>query len=270
MDSTRRAGSLVLWLACLTLLAQARPAHGQQPPPATQQLPEHPMLPVLRWAQGTHQALGQIKDYSCTFVKRELVDGELGEHQYMFAKVRHQPFSVYLYFLGPADLKGREVIYVEGRNDGHLLAHTTGLQDTIVGTLSLKPDSPRAMQGNRHPITRFGMRNLVGRMIELSEQAVQVNESEVRYFPGAKVNNRTCTCMQFSALRRRPGNEHYLRRLFVDDELKLPVRYESYGWPAQEGGQPPLLEEYTYMDLKLNNGFTDLDFDPRNSSYRFR
>jgi hypothetical protein len=257
-----------------------QPVDGRNPPqaapqtvpaqPAAQQLPEHPMLPVLRWAQGTHQALGQIKDYSCTFIKRELVDGELGEHQYMFAKVRHEPFSVYLYFLGPAEVKGREAIYVDGRNDGHLLAHTTGLQDAIVGTVSLKPDSPRAMQGNRHPITRFGMQNLTGRMIQLSEQALQFNESEVRYFPGAKVNGRTCTCMQFMTLRRRPESEHHVRRVFVDDELKLPIRYEAYGFPAEEGTPPPLVEEYTYLNLKFNNGFTDQDFDHRNPNYRFR
>ena len=38
----------------------------------------------------------------------------------MFAKVREKPFSVYLYFLDRSDdkgVKGREVIYVQGRND---------------------------------------------------------------------------------------------------------------------------------------------------------
>jgi len=30
-----------------------------------------------------------------------------------------------------------------------------------------------------------------------------------------------------------------------------------------------LLEEYTYTDVKINNGFTDADFDENNPSYHF-
>ena len=57
--------------------------------------------------------------------------------------------------------------------------------------------------------------------------------------------------------------------VFVDDELNIPVRYEAYDWPATQGGQPQLLEEYTYTDIKLNNGFTDADFDENNPNYHF-
>ena len=53
-----------------------------------------------------------------------------------------------------------------------------------------------------------------------------------------------------------------------DDELQIPIRYESYDWPQKEGGQPVLLEEYTYTDLKVNVGLTDKDFDPDNEVAR--
>ena len=36
------------------------------------------------------------------------------------------------------------------------------------------------------------------------------------------------------------------------------------------GGSPELIEEYTYLNLKLNNGFTDADFDTHNANYHFR
>jgi hypothetical protein len=29
------------------------------------------------------------------------------------------------------------------------------------------------------------------------------------------------------------------------------------------------MEEYTYMNVKTNNGFTDADFDPANAAYKF-
>ncbi len=62
----------------------------------------------------------------------------------------------------------------------------------------------------------------------------------------------------------------HLARIFVDDELGVPVRYEAYDWPREPGGAPELIEEYTYLDLKLNNGFTEADFDVRNPNYAFK
>jgi hypothetical protein len=63
---------------------------------------QHPLQPALELAQrGLSQLRSTIKDYSCTMVKRERIDGKLNDHEYMFAKVRHEPFSVYLYFLSP-------------------------------------------------------------------------------------------------------------------------------------------------------------------------
>jgi hypothetical protein len=49
----------------------------------------------------------------------------------------------------------------------------------------------------------------------------------------------------------------------------MPIRYEAYDWPAQQGGQPQLLEEYTYLDVKLNQGYSDADFDVYNPQYQF-
>ena len=61
----------------------------------------------------------------------------------------------------------------------------------------------------------------------------------------------------------------HLARVFIDDELKIPVRYEAYDWPQETGGQPVLMEEYTYMNVQVNQGFADIDLDPRNPGYKF-
>ena len=57
--------------------------------------------------------------------------------------------------------------------------------------------------------------------------------------------------------------------MFVDDQLKLPIRYEQYDWPKGSGAEAELVEEYTYVNLRLNNSFTDVDFDVRNPNYAF-
>lgn len=61
----------------------------------------------------------------------------------------------------------------------------------------------------------------------------------------------------------------HIARVFIDDELRLPVRYEAHDWPDRQDGQSELLEEYTYINLKLNNGFVDNDFSIKNSQYHF-
>jgi hypothetical protein len=230
----------------------------------------HPLQPALDLAQqGLAKINANIRDYSCTIVKRERIDGKLGEHEYMFAKIRSQPFSVYLYFLGPDSVKGQEVIYVAGHNDGNMLAHAGSGVRAMVGTVSLKPQSMLAMTGNRYPITEIGVENLAKRLVEVAEHDKQFGECDVNFYPNAKVNGRICTCVQVSHPVPRRNFRFHLARVFIDDELTVPIRYEAYDWPQEAGGQPVLLEEYTYMNVKTNNGFTDADFDPKNTAYKF-
>jgi outer membrane lipoprotein-sorting protein len=230
----------------------------------------HPLQPALELAQkGLAGLRSTIKDYSCTVVKRERIDGKLGAHEYMFAKIRHEPFSVYLYFLSPDTVKGQEVIYVDGKNDGNMLAHAGSGVRAMMGTVALKPQSMIAMQGNRYAVTEIGVENLARRLVEVAEHDKQFGECEVNFFPNAKVNGRICTCIQVVHPVPRRNFRFHLARVFIDDEYTIPIRYEAYDWPQETGGQPVLMEEYTYMNVKVNNGFTDADFDTKNTAYKF-
>ncbi len=231
---------------------------------------EHPLMPALRWAQSGLKNIQQnIHDYSATMVKRERVNGTLSDPEYMFIKVRHKPLSVYMYFLDPPNVRGQEVIWVENQNDGRLQAHGTGVRK-VFGTVSLEPTSPLAMKGNRYPITEIGMENLVRRLIEVGEKDSQYGECEVNFYQGAKINGRSCTCIQVVHPVPRRNFLFHVARIFVDDELNVPIRYEAHDWPAEKGGAPVLIEEYTYLNVKINNNFTDADFDIRNPNYGFK
>ena len=231
---------------------------------------EHPLMPTLRWAYSGLGNVEKIQDYSATLAKRERIAGKVGDYEYMFVKLRHKPFSVYMYFLGPAALKGQEVLYVDGQNEGKMWAHTVGLQNTMFGTVSLKPDGPIAMRNQRYPLTELGILNLTRRLVEVGEQDVKYGECEVKFYEGAKINNRVCTCIEVVHPVPRRNFLFHLARIFVDKDFNLPIRYESFDWPKEKGGTPELLEEYTYLNLKLNNGFTDADFDLKNPNYKFR
>ncbi|MCE9553449.1 MAG: DUF1571 domain-containing protein [Planctomycetes bacterium] len=243
------------------------PAAAAPAQPATN---EHPLAPALRIAyDGVARIERDVKDYSCTLVKREQIDGVVGEHQYIFCKIRHKPFSVYMYFLGPDDIKGREVIYVEGANDGKLLAHEEQGLRARFGTVALLPNSFLAMKGQRYPITMTGIQVMIRRLAEVAEKDSKFGECDVKFYQGAKINGRVCTCIQVTHPVPRRQFEFHLARVFIDDELQVPARYEAYEWPKQPGGAPVLLEEYTYLNMKLNNGFTDTDFDKHNPTYKF-
>jgi hypothetical protein len=232
---------------------------------------QHPLVPALEIAYKTKQVIDStLKDYSATIKKVERIDGELGEPEYAFIKVRQQPFSVYMYFLAPASVKGQECMFVEGANGDKMFAHAPpGTLRGRFGTVSLAPNSAMAMKGQRYPITEMGVANLTKRLIEVGEHDKQFGECDVKFFQGAKVGPRQCTMIQVTHPVPRRNFLFNIARIYVDDELQLPIRYEAYEWPSQPGGDPVLLEEYTYMNLKINQGFTDADFDVHNSAYNF-
>lgn len=230
---------------------------------------EHPLMPALRWANDGIGNIEKIQDYSATLAKRERINGKVLEYEYMFVKVRHKPFSVYMNFLAPANFKGRECLYVEGQNNGKMWAHDVGMR-AMFGTVSIEPTSAVAMHNQHYPLTELGILNLIKRLVEVAEQDRKYGECDVKFFKGAKVNNRICTCIQVVHPVPRRNFIFHEAKIFVDDELNLPIRYESYDWPKTPGGPPELVEEYTYLNLKLNNGFTDADFDIRNDAYNFK
>lgn len=238
--------------------------------PELGQLTGHPLEPGLDIAYKSIKHIRtNIKDYTCTMAKRERIDNKLGEYEYMFAKIRHEPFSVYLYFLKPEEAAGREVIYVAGANDGNLIAHEARGIKALVGAVQLKPNSALAMAGNRYPITEIGIQNLTRRLIEVGENDRKFGECDVKFIPNAKVNGRVCTCLQVTHPVPRKNFLFNMARVYIDDEMNIPIRYEAYDWPKSEGEAPLLMEEYTYVNVKTNVGLTDADFDPRNPNYKF-
>ena len=288
-------GCLAAFFACLALIPtasaqypagqyqQALPGGGPAyrvadrtaaPAPSPSQLRpgdpnEHPLMPALRWARDGLQGMERIHDYTATLVKSERIGNTLGEEQYIALKVRHKPFSVYLGFLKPVALRGQECMYIEGANNGKMWAHGTGIQETMFGTVSLLPDGNMAMRGQRYPLTQIGVLNLTRRLIEVANEDIKYGECEVKYFKGAKINDRVCTCTQVVHPVPRKNFLFNVARIFVDDNLNIPVRYEAYDWPKAPGGAPELIEAYTYLNMKFNVGLTDFDFDVSNPAYRF-
>lgn len=233
---------------------------------------EHPLAPALRIAQASLAHINkEIKDYSCVLVKHEQFNGELIPKEHIFLKIRHEPLSIYMYFQGPEEVKGRECLYVAGQNNNKMIAHeASGL---ITMTVHLDPTGYLAMRGQRYPITEVGIKNLAVRLIDVAQHDLQFGECEVKFRDGnvklSKNEKRDCTIIEVLHPNPKKHFRFHLARIAIDNELQIPIHYEAYLWPTKPGGKMVLDETYTYTKIKVNQGLTDRDFDPENPDYNF-
>jgi hypothetical protein len=222
------------------------------------------------------QMRSNVRDYTAIMVKREAIDGVIGEPEYMKLKVRcpretntgKAPFSVYMKFLRPKAFAGREVIWVDGVNQNRLCVHE-GRGLMAMREFNLDPTGWVAMKGNRYPIYDAGIENLIVKLIEKAERDRAAGPCTATYREGAQINKRSCTLIELVHDERKAPYEFHKAQVFIDDELNLPVRYAAYDWPLTPGGTPRLMEEYTYVNVNLNVGLCDTDFDPSNPKYHY-
>jgi outer membrane lipoprotein-sorting protein len=259
----------------LTSPTLAKPAR-QVPATSSDKEGSHPLDPVLQLARLSKEKLNGIQDYRATLIKQERVGGTLGQISQMKIKVMHRDptletppprLHVYLEFLSPSSVRGREVIWVQDRNGNKLTAHEGGLLNVV--RTQLDPEGFLAMLGNRYPIAHIGIGNLIDKLIEKGESDRLHATCVVEMETVEAVGDVPCKVIVVRHDDRKPEYQFHMVKLWFDTQRQLPLRYASYSWPT-DPGKPPLLEEdYTYLDLECNVGLTPRDFDPDNPDYRF-
>lgn len=237
----------------------------------------HPLDPAVEVARlGLNHGRNNIKDYTAVMHKRERIGGKLLDKEVIEIKIRHNsiasgmeqsPMSVYVKYLSPKKMAGREVIWQKNHNNDKLTVHEYVFGRNV--QLNLAPTGILARQGNRYPMTEIGLETLVLRMIEKGERDKKHGECSVNINRVAKINGRDCTMIEIIHPKKRDHFEFHIARIFIDDELNIPLRYAAYSWPEVEGGKPVLEEEYTFTDIELNVGLKDIDFDYKNPAYDF-
>ncbi|HCP84309.1 MAG TPA: hypothetical protein DIT88_07885, partial [Planctomycetaceae bacterium] len=179
------------------------------------------------------------------------------------------PFSVYVRFNSPKSLQGREVIWVEGANDGRMIVHEVGLLGFKRHVV--KPDSLIAMFGSRYPVTDTGVIVLLQKLANIGRKdrsERSKDDVDVEIIDG--VSSVGVQCKRFRLIHHEKAHEFdfHIAEVDLDMVRKIPVRYAAFGWPG-ESGEPVLIEEYKYSDVEINVGLGDLDFDPDNPAYQF-
>lgn len=209
----------------------------------------------------------QIRDYTCTFYKRERHAGRITAPHIMAMKLRSQPFSVYMKFVQPNP--GREAIFITGRNNGKVVVHDVGIGKLLAGTMYLDPRGSMAMDENLHPVTDAGIGHLIDTVHSRWHAELKHGESLVEIHPDVRVNDRPCTMIQSIHPQKHANYLFHKVKVYIDRELGVPIRFEAYDWPRRAGETPELVEEYTYLNLRLNPGLREVDFDPRNKAYSY-
>lgn len=245
------AGLTAVLLVCGAADAQTQIASRIDSVPAT-----NPLSSAVKTAQAAMQALDDVADYQATFVKKEVIGGRLIE-QRMRIRFREQPLSVHLKFIEPS--AGREVLYIEGRNDNKLLVKETGLA-SLIGPISLDPTSPMVMKETTYPITAIGIRNMLDRLLKHWLSASAGDDVDVTLYPNARIGDCGCEVVEVTHLRPGPKVEYHKLRLYIEKESGLPIRVQQLGFPTQPGGKLPLISDYAYLGLQANRGFTDRHF----------
>jgi hypothetical protein len=292
MSSTASHRLWIGLLICSAAISAATFVGGDEPRESRQKLKEpvfritkriepaerqaaHPLDPAIEMAtQGLIRIRESVNDYTCLIIKQERINGTLLPTEKMHAEIRNgkvvdgkvtQDFGVYLRFLKPDAVAGREVIHVANQNKGKMVAHEAKGFRKAFGWVWLKPEGIIAMQGQRYPITEIGIENLIAQLIDRGtrdkKNDPQGKFTTVRFIEGAKINNRVCTVLEVMHPEKKPWFDFYIARIFIDDELQLPVRYAAYSWPTTPGGQPVVEEAYTYLNMNINVGLQDAAFD---------
>lgn len=237
------------------------------------------MSDVLDMATAARQHMAEhLDDYTARFVKQEVdTSGVLGEESEILMKVQTRlrgdteeaPLRVYLNYQLPESVKGREVIWGEDLYDGKLAVHEVGF---ILGLkiIWLDPNGLIAMQGQRYPISEIGMVRLVEKLIERGEKDRDNPDIQVTLTEDHKLGDTPAQLIQVRRGKPSGGEDDFsLAEIIIDPQRQLILTYRSFGWPEQVGDDAPLLESYTYYDVKTNVGLTKKDFDTKNPNYSF-
>jgi hypothetical protein len=110
----------------------------------------------LQFLEQSLKSYEDIQGYRCIFGKQERVQGKLLDPEVIRVHYRARPFSVHMQWLEGADACFAS-LFVEGENNGMLLARSRLLGGFPGPIFQKRLDSPEAKASSRFGMDRFGM-----------------------------------------------------------------------------------------------------------------
>jgi hypothetical protein len=209
------------------------------------------------------------RDYTCTFIKQELLPSGISEEQMIRVKFRAEPFSVLMHWIRNAD-KAERVLYVKGRwrneqsgspEESELAVCQPGpIARVFVRSIKQPIHGRLARTTSRRFIDEFGLLSTFDLLIKYCQTAKQNGELALEYVGESEIDGRPTWMLE----RRLPytGPKGFypdrVAVIHIDQAWRVPVSVRCY---SDDAGQA-LLGHYEYRDLDFNALLTESDFDP--------
>lgn len=220
--------------------------------------------PDAVWRMGQERYDREVRDYGCTFVKREFVNGKLKDEEEIDVRFRDQPHAVFMFWKRGTD-QVKRALYVDSAafrdNKGQKIAKVEpagAIVRLVVSEVELPIHGKEAKEASRRTIDEFGFRSTFKILDRFNTLAERNGVLDFRFEGEDKVDGR----VTFRFVRHLPytgekGTYPDARMvLHIDQEWLLPTAVHSYA--DREGKK--LLGSYVIKNLKLNQGFSERDF----------
>lgn len=211
--------------------------------------------------QNMQEAHASLEDYVTILHEKKIVDDGESTTDKILLKFK-KPYSVYLRWLN-GDHQGREVIYVEGANDGNMWVHNGSFPDI---TLCLSPELCQALSNGRYSVKEAG----VGFIVDTIARDLDRNEGrpvdQVRCVDHgeAVVLGEKSRCLELIS----PPSEDsgfFSHRAYLCQSSRTGLLNKITLWDHQN----KMVEDYGFENTMKNVGLTAKDFDPENPDYDF-
>ena len=201
----------------------------------------------------------QYRDYACTFIKQERINGYMGEPQWMEVKFTEKPYSVAMKWTRNATLTDR-LIYVEGKfNNQMLVRPASSLLRMIAPSVLKSPTGPEAMSATLRPVNMFGFERAMESLLQVYRKAKSNGNDLKEEFAGyAQVPFAQRNAMVIVRYLPATGDYPACKTVVaLDLEYLVPIMVEGYDRDGR------LACQYIYKDVKFNVGLTTNDFLPQ-------
>lgn len=197
-----------------------------------------------------------LDQYRLTFYRQERLGGRLHPQECIRTLFRREPFSVKFIWDDPgADYY--ESFYVAGQNDNKLVVRERRGALPFLPPTIRKVNPETAVQFARacHPVTSFGLANLVRRTLAPLEDPQARPHITIRYQGLVHIEPLADPVHHLRIERPpTPGVAYIAQDFYIDPRTHLPAGADLY----QPGGD--LAASYRYTEIEANVRLTDADF----------
>ena len=237
--------------------------------PVEKMLRENPLAALIELRA---QHVQEVKDYTCTLVKQEVLPSSgLGAEQEIEVLFRQEPYSVVFHWVRNAGLANR-VIYVKGRwvnadadnpaEQEQALCQPGTLGAVFLKSIKMPIHGPMARDTARRSLDEFGFKRTLDLLVKYCEIAKTRGELVLEFRGEARFDGRPVWVLHRHLPYTGEGGTYPDRtaEIYIDKELRIPVAVYRYSDTEQKPAH--LLGKYEYRNIRLNAGLTDAEFDP--------